>query len=717
MRTLISALLSGGLIFAINSFASETYLWPIKEKAIGSYILYQPNQFLGDELIYGDLILRPEEGDIIVSPVDGVITDFLFTYKHSLTSSTTYGADYFFNSDRSGNAGANGSVDHRDSKYFTAKIGIRGRDGRKVFLTGFTPSNRFQTGEIIKKGDILGEAASAYHKIDGYSLFVNVSENTIAVDPMSVFGLKSAFKGENRSITNTAITTDEMREDLTILYTALLEGHPGLYDYVSESDLETAFYGLMDEVQFVSSRKEFQNLLSRVLRLIRDSHLSIIYETIPPPEGTTSWPSISFGFLNDSLVVTRTMSDYRNFLGRRIRSVNGFEIDKIRNAIIYTVDEHDGFVESYPDFILLTLSGIRFFNEFYPAVKTRDLDILFYNGEQKQFEGLNNVGVNSCINYYPSWRAFYTHPGKRISTSMIADSIALVTIGTFDLNDLEMAQIEDFIKSLSNKQCENLILDLRNNHGGSIHNMALLFDLIYGNDFKTSEYSIVKKQGGFSFFEYTDNYMLSDTLFADFATIQGRNGYYRKTAINRKLIDEDETFTGDVFVLVNERSFSASTVFAALTKKHSRGKIIGRESGSTYSHVNGSHFANLILPNSKFRIRIPLVKIVFDTVQRSWTGWGRGVMPDYLINFSLEELEWKSDTILNTAIALITSPEKFVVDTLGDDYSFNQVLEVPKDKKNYTNALKIAGVLMITLFTALLIYNMMKNKINSINDK
>ena len=60
------------------------------------------------------------------------------------------------------------------------------------------------------------------------------------------------------------------------------------------------------------------------------------------------------------------------------------------------------------------------------------------------------------------------------------------------------------------------------------------------------------------------------------------------------------------------------------------------------------------MPNSDIAIQIPTIKVVFDTVVNERFPYGRGVLPDYPVNFTPEELSFAfGDSILNYTLQLI----------------------------------------------------------------
>ena len=70
--------------------------------------------------------------------------------------------------------------------------------------------------------------------------------------------------------------------------------------------------------------------------------------------------------------------------------------------------------------------------------------------------------------------------------------------------------------------------------------------------------------------------------------------------------------------------------------------------------MKAENFTQYQLPNSEITIQIPMIKDVFDTVVNERFPYGRGVLPDYPVNFTPEELSFAhGDSILNYTQQLI----------------------------------------------------------------
>jgi len=60
-------------------------------------------------------------------------------------------------------------------------------------------------------------------------------------------------------------------------------------------------------------------------------------------------------------------------------------------------------------------------------------------------------------------------------------------------------------------------------------------------------------------------------------------------------------------VLVNGFSFSVTSEFAAVAKATGRAKLMGQETGGTYSGNNSGTFVLVTLPNSRLVLGIPML--------------------------------------------------------------------------------------------------------------
>ena len=88
-----------------------------------------------------------------------------------------------------------------------------------------------------------------------------------------------------------------------------------------------------------------------------------------------------------------------------------------------------------------------------------------------------------------------------------------------------------------------------------------------------------------------------------------------------------------MYVLTNGPTFSASTLFCNAVKGQSNIKLAGEETGGGWYGNNGIMIPDIILPNTKLRVRLPFFKLVqYNHVPKD----GRGVAPDIYIPPTVE---------------------------------------------------------------------------------
>ena len=648
------------LLLASNfAFAQDNYLWPVEGKKAGEGILYKPQSYIGKELNANNLIVAAPLKTNILAPVEGTVTMFSYVSRSALNYSTMYGktpTDFHQDSLYFAESGVS------DVQFLNLTIGIQTAEGTKVYLEGLRPSKPFKTGQKVQRGEIIGTAGHFYKKINEPCISIEISKRGIAADPMTPFGLKTTFQAPDLQ-RKTAFTKEEATEDYNILIAALKEGFPGLYDYVSEAEFERATTSKRESFGEMVSFSELEKAICFTIGLIRDSHTALMNPSNENPRFST----IDFGIQGDSMIVTRTGLADGKYLGKRILTVDGIPCDSMKALVRNYFNRFDGFIESYPDFEFLCQLDLRYCRFIQPDASNYDVLVEFANGETKLFKG-GSYKVTKCFPRTTSWQKWYlTNQLEPINFRMISDTTAYLGIRDFDLNQVEVEQIREHFAQMVSDGVTNLIIDLRNNHGGKQDVMAEVYSFFAQEPFRQDIYQKVNKRGNFDFFRYSTNHgskycqqcaideqhFEGEILFPDYEPSPDGDGFILDLSDQWHQPDSAVNYKGKVYLLVNERSCSASAVFAGWVKKQWRGAIVGRETGSTYHQMKAIKFEDLMLPNSKYIIHFPLVKTVMDTVVSKRFPYGRGVLPDYEVKLTLDELSSPNDSILEYTQQLI----------------------------------------------------------------
>ena len=258
--------------------------------------------------------------------------------------------------------------------------------------------------------------------------------------------------------------------------------------------------------------------------------------------------------------------------------------------------------------------------------------------------------------------------GKNFELKMLNDSVAYIGLATFQLNEVETEQIRDFIAA--HHSTPHLIFDMRNNGGGHDEVMHKLLSYCSDRPYVAVDgYSKVMRRGAFPSFAHARNYTPDMELFGDeYVAEEGRDGLYCRNESKPIMPDSVAHYGGKLYVLVNEGSCSAATLFPANVIRSHRGMVIGRETRTAYHYMTALKFVDICLPNSRVTWHIPLVKCVFDTTENPRIPYGRGVIPDIYVPLTYEEVAFTNgDAILNRALEAIANGEYLGENPFADE--------------------------------------------------
>jgi hypothetical protein len=622
-------------------------------------VLYRPNEYIDKEHNFAGLFLTAPEGTTIVAPVDGTVIFCKYGYYNTICSVCSFG-DFSDDFERDKLhileyiASGQHPIKKIDAKYLSLGIYLQTADGR-IAISGLHPVKQFKSGEKIKKGDVIGTMGYSYKSIKQPSIWVSVdTKKGTCDDPMTPFGLKSTFKKPEERKIPTVLSEAEARQDFEILIGALKEGHPGLYDYISEQEFENHVSLTLNSIPSKISMADFERLVIATVNKIQDSHTAVISQPNFTNKIDPYRPIVYFGWMNDSLVVNRIVGSEMQFFGKRIVEVDGIPADSLKQILRPYFAKSEGFIEQFTDIDFYN-TALKYFEYMTSASRKCDVTLTFTDGSKKLFKGYKFHGQS--IGLYPTREDMIKYitlnqpENKDVTVKMLSDSVAYVGISSFSMNDLDFDELTDFMKSISDSGCPYLIVDVRNNPGG--RDATKFFSYIAQKPFKIHEYTKVNKQDNYEYLEYCLNYSSDIVSYHDFVPVEGKSGFY---AFTNGLVNPDTSinYKGRVYIITNERSYSASSDLAALIKKHYRGAVVGRETGSGFYQMNARESPQLRLPNSWIVVQYPLVKFVFESQLDARIPWGRGVLPDFPVAFTLDEIIFENgDVVLNYALQLI----------------------------------------------------------------
>jgi hypothetical protein len=398
--------------------------------------------------------------------------------------------------------------------------------------------------------------------------------------------------------------------DLQYLNTIVTESHPTKVKYSNTNPLDSLISSIQQEAPETFKYRDYELYIRKALMQVQCMHT---YITKPAKNKQLyyNFPVRLFAS-NDTLYIAESSLDsvtYQFKKGDIIESINGKSAKEIISNLI----------QYQPTDGKSTAFGYRLFN-----YNSQRLMQLFYSADS-------------------AFKVNYMHQTKRISENwspnlktlkapIIKQDSALLSIkgnqSVFKLlpNNTGYLQISSFKKKhyksfyakvfnvLKEKNCSNLIIDLRDNLGGNRFNATELLSYVIN---ESTSYDIIrpttKLKKHLKFKERLK--FASSFIFYDVMQLHSRskteNGLVTfKCAINRK----SEIFNGKIILLVNGYTGSSSVIVASNIKHHAKNvTLIGEQTAGGESSINGGSYPTLFLPQSKIGIQYATYFFQFDT--------------------------------------------------------------------------------------------------------
>ncbi len=413
------------------------------------------------------------------------------------------------------------------------------------------------------------------------------------------------------------ISADQAIEDAEYLWDKLETVHPNLYFDATKKEAESNFQGIVDllEARESWSKLELYRILAPFVASFKDGHtyLSLNQEFLHYADNGGRIIPLMVSVKNGKLIVAGNLTKDDPSPGEEILSVNGKDNEEIYDQMTAVIGaRRQAFVEAKAsrNFPIYLWALYGFSGPFEISHRTED-------GEQKTVS-LQGISV---ANYRERKDAKLGKYELNWDLSFPGNDVGLLTINTFAGNlQTEFKQfIDNSFREIEKREVEHLIIDLRENGGGSTKLSDYLYRFVSGKPFRTFAEVRVK---------YSDPVLQKKTIFNPITWFKV------KVLGDRIIVNKNDYknpprtkhgFDGELFLLTGPMTFSTAADFAALIKDLEAGTIVGEETGGLASSY-GDVF-KLNLPNSGLTVGISYKYFLrpagFDD--------GRGVIPDIFL--------------------------------------------------------------------------------------
>ncbi len=470
----------------------------------------------------------------------------------------------------------------------------------------------------------------------------------------------------------------KMQKDLKIFKDIRIKANSGLYKYRTKSEIDSIYNWAEKEISKSSTYRDFYNIICTLTdyegSLHNDTELSKNNLKILKTELSGYFPFPLKKIDNKWIInfVNNAIS-----LGSEIISINNEKIEHVEKNLFkyYTTDGYNttgkniGLSTHFSKFYRLNY-GLK--NNFIVEYK-----LPFSNQILK-----NTIESIGYADYYKNFRNRFSKPydqfyyanlkeNEKYSFKIIDASTAILTIHTFSMGDEKSEEhkiynefLNNTFAEIKNKTITNLILDVRNNGGGTDPNDILTYSYLTSRNFQEN------KQAWISFkkIPFLKYYNLNAPKFIrplfvgkynkELQVIfpENRNdAFYENEKSNDHKIwsPNSNAFQGKIYLLISPAVASAGSLFASMVAGNSNCIVIGEESMGGYYGHNGHTPFEYKLPYSKIITSFSIVNLEQDVPKKDKQKYGRGIIPDYQISQTLDDFLNQRDTQLNFTIDLI----------------------------------------------------------------
>ena len=422
------------------------------------------------------------------------------------------------------------------------------------------------------------------------------------------------------------LTENEMIDDLQQLKTDLLQVHPNHLDGFSK-DVRNAFESAFKKVKSPMTVYEFRNLLSEIFAKLGDAHT-----TISPISLAGYFIPIDLKVMENGFYV---INGHSFKPGDKVISIGGIPIEEIYEEYKKRISaENIYWVNAWFENNPLHYEMI---SQMGGVVLDDNIDIIVKrNGE------LIKITINPPFSKLTSNTKYKNYKSLSEQNKIFLydinheNSYVHFVMKACKYNEEYEQFLEMMFKDIKENKIENIILDLRGNVGGS---------------------STVAR----AFLKYIDveGYLSFGGKVRYSKQISKRLGYNRKNGVinipngyvkNDK--KEELVFGGNIYVLIDNETFSSAVYFSTLISDNELGTTIGRPTGgmpTSYGKI-----LRLQLKHSKLHYKICYAQFIRPSKEKRYED---SLYPDYEVHYTIEDYIEGRDLDMEKVVQLIIGSE------------------------------------------------------------
>lgn len=430
---------------------------------------------------------------------------------------------------------------------------------------------------------------------------------------------------QNVNYSQQKIAPAALKSDYMVLLDTLQKVHPGLYRYKTKSQMNRVFDSCYASIKDSMTVPDFFALIKFTIAAFEDGHSNchLPKQVADDYMGHVKVFPAMVMFINGHAYIYCNKQN-NALAGAEILSINNRPMSSVIQRLFSFIPSDAG-IQSRKNWEIP-----EYFNMLYNTI--------FGAADEYRvtYKSLHGETVNTTlhselmVNIMCPPPAVFIRPSKYLSLAYAPGNVAVLTIKTFFDGFLQQTgeNFKTFLDSafndIANKKAAKLTIDIRRNQGGNDENGALLYTYLTQKPFK-----------------YYDSL---ETTTETFAESRHANLKLQQPKLN--------SFKGQLYILADGRSFSASSEFSSIVKTNNRGLFIGEENGGGYYGNTSGDDVTVTLPASQISCRVPLLK--YTLAVKKLKNGELGIMPDYPRYTTISDIINGTDSQMDYTLKLIS---------------------------------------------------------------
>jgi|GEM_PF-1430809 len=411
------------------------------------------------------------------------------------------------------------------------------------------------------------------------------------------------------------LNVEQIRTDLDSAISMLSEIHPTFHG----SSNRQALLHLRDTISTPRTSHELFKMLQPLVAL--DGHTTLQFTGTVLPEVDNPLLPFETVIFDNRLFVKRNLSDNAMLeTGTEILSING-------KAVVDVLSDMLPFLPGERTENKIRKLGNNAFPNWYRLV--------YGNFESFEIEYSGSGSTGSAIVQGIHWKQFPEYEEEPFQLKFPEEDIAYLKIGKFRPPREFLPFVDSSFTEIQNRGCDHLIIDVT--EGGGFSDLT---DSLLSYITEQPYCVLVKKMIKIS--------RETREFIADLGDAGKQAGEF--FVVTREPVPpahRTNRFKGKVYLLTGPRTYSASTMFAAMAKCYTDAVLIGEETGQPL--ISNGDIARVSLPNSGLRLYTSLSIYHLPCARNDRDG----VRPDVEVRMSLDDLFHERNSYLEYALDFI----------------------------------------------------------------